>query len=471
MLMASSVALAANQVLVVGAGGAGLIAGLSAAQAGASVTIFDAIDPTLASEAEESNTARSTGLVPAACSALQATSGILDDSPEQMAADILRANGGQCDNELLLDICRSAGPAVDWLQAMGVPLECKRDFLYHGHSRFRMHGPPSGYGRSLVRELAAKAAAEPRIRTRYGARVAGLLGREGDGSVSGVRLVGGEEVRGCAVVLATCGFGGSQDLVRKHLGAALDGAYYLGSPHDDGGGVEMGAAAGGELMHMRSYQGHASVTVGAVPRLVTYGVVVNGGILVGPSGERFGNEDIGYSEYSAAVLRQGRGVLLVFGAETAAACEGTRLDEVADAVQTHESVADLAAARGVPLTALQGSVDEVNAAAARRGADRFGRTGLREMRPPLSSVRVQSALFHTQGGLRVDNRARVLRAGAEGGATVPRLFAAGGTAAGVSGDSFDGYLSGNGLLMAVVLGKWAGEGAAELCGRRQLGEL
>jgi len=81
---------------------------------------------------------------------------------------------------------------------------------------------------------------------------------------------------------------------------------------------------------------------------------------------------------------------------------------------------------------------------------------------PLHAIEVRAALFHTQGGLRTDAAARVLR---EDGAPVPGLYAAGGTAAGLSGDGATGYLSGNGLLHAVVSGRWAGEAAAEEAAR------
>jgi len=68
-------------------------------------------------------------------------------------------------------------------------------------------------------------------------------------------------------------------------------------------------------------------------------------------------------------------------------------------------------------------------------------------------VQVTGALFHTQGGLRTDARARVLR---RDGTPVPGLYAGGGAACGVSGNGDSGYLSGNGLLSAVVLGWIAG---------------
>ena len=77
--------------------------------------------------------------------------------------------------------------------------------------------------------------------------------------------------------------------------------------------------------------------------------------------------------------------------------------------------------------------------------------------PPFHAVKVTGALFHTQGGLAIDTAGRVKR---PDGTVFPNLFAAGGAAAGVSGSTAAGYLSGNGLLTATVLGRLAGQAAA-----------
>ena len=103
----------------------------------------------------------------------------------------------------------------------------------------------------------------------------------------------------------------------------------------------------------------------------------------------------------------------------------------------------------------------VGACATGEAEDRFGRdfTGSEKLTPPFFGVKVTGALFHTQGGLVVDDAARVCRAD---GAPLPNLFAAGGAAGGVSGPAVWGYLSGNGLLSAVTLGRIAGAEAARL---------
>lgn len=94
------------------------------------------------------------------------------------------------------------------------------------------------------------------------------------------------------------------------------------------------------------------------------------------------------------------------------------------------------------------------------GTDRFGRNfaGVAQLAPPYRAVKGTGALFHTQGGLKVDDRAGVLR---RDGRAIAILFAAGGAAIGVSGQAASGYLSGNGLLSAVALGSVAGLAAAK----------
>jgi fumarate reductase flavoprotein subunit len=91
--------------------------------------------------------------------------------------------------------------------------------------------------------------------------------------------------------------------------------------------------------------------------------------------------------------------------------------------------------------------------------DRFGRVIGQQLAAPYCAIKVTGALFHTQGGLAIDTRARVLQ---KDGRPFPNLFAAGGAAVGVSGSRASGYLSGNGLLTATVLGRIAGTAAAKL---------
>ena len=93
--------------------------------------------------------------------------------------------------------------------------------------------------------------------------------------------------------------------------------------------------------------------------------------------------------------------------------------------------------------------------------DSFGRDFQEKpmLEPPYYAVQVSCSLFHTQGGLAVNSEARVMH---KEGYSLPNLFAGGGAAQGVSGPAVWGYLSGNGLLTAITLGRLAGEHAGKL---------
>jgi fumarate reductase flavoprotein subunit len=143
------------------------------------------------------------------------------------------------------------------------------------------------------------------------------------------------------------------------------------------------------------------------------------------------------------------------------AFEDYRGAESLGAVKHANSIDALAAACGLPPEALAATLSATARFAAGEARDPFGRdfTTKAALAAPYYAVRVTGALFHTQGGLRVDAHAHVLNAS---GSPLPNLFAGGGAACGVSGAHVWGYLSGNGLLTATTLGRLAGQSAAML---------
>jgi fumarate reductase flavoprotein subunit len=436
-------------VVVVGAGAAGLVAALSAAERGASVAVLER------DRLPRGSTALSAGLVPAAGTRFQRLRGI-DDTPERFAADIMAKAKGAADPGVLAAVTAAAGPALEWLaDRHGLPFDVVTGFLYPGHSAHRMHGLPSRSGAELMDRLLAAAEREG-IAVLTEARVTTLFAEPG-GAVRGVAAArpGGEE-RVCAgaVVLASSGYGGNRDLVRRHI-PGLAEALWFGHPGNTGDALAWGEALGAAVANLSGHQGHGSV---AHPHgiLITWAVIMEGGFQVNARGERFSDETEGYSEQAARVLAQPGGVAWdVFDARIAAVArqfEDFRAAEAAGAVLAAPTLAALAAAMRVPAEALAAE------AAAARGRDRFGRdwSSARPLAPPFHAVRVTGALFHTQGGLVVGPDARVRRAD---GSALPNLFAAGGAAAGLSGPEAAGYLSGNGLLTAVALGRIAGIGA------------
>jgi fumarate reductase flavoprotein subunit len=177
------------------------------------------------------------------------------------------------------------------------------------------------------------------------------------------------------------------------------------------------------------------------------------------SGERFANEHAGYSEQAEFVLAQPDGIAFDIYDERlhqlGLAFEDYRNAVKVGAVKSAGSAEELARQFGLPERALAGTLEAIDAAAKQKAVDAFGRRfdpGKR-LTPPYYGVRVTGTLFHTQGGLVVDRDARVLR---KDGWRFPNLFAGGGAARGLSGPEAWGYLSGNGLLTAVTMGRAAG---------------
>ena len=444
-------------LLIVGAGAAGLCAALAAKEAGVDAAVIerDAVP--------SGSTALSAGLIPAAGTRFQRDKAITD-SPELFAADIQRKAHGESDQAIVDAVAHSAGPLIEWLaDTYGLPFEVVDNFNYSGHSALRVHGLPSRSGRELIDRL--RSAVEANDIVILTERVAERLFVDADGRVAGIEVVRGDGMReriGCdALVLACNGYGGNPDLVRRFIPEMAD-ALYFGHPGNCGDAVLWGEALGASLAHLGAYQGHGSV---ATPHniLISWAVIMGGGIQVNAEGRRFCDESRGYSEQAADVLRQpGSFVWDVFDERIAAVArqfEDFRAAERAGAILGADTVDALARAMHVPSATFSTEWNEVEGLKSRGGQDRFGRRFAPDQKCslPLRAVKVTGALFHTQGGLAIDASARVRRKTA---GVFPNLFAAGGAAAGVSGSSAAGYLSGNGLLTATVLGRLAGDMAA-----------
>jgi fumarate reductase flavoprotein subunit len=446
-------------LLIVGAGAAGLCAALAATEAGIEILVIerDAVPA--------GSTALSAGLIPAAATRLQRAKGIVD-SPQLFAADIQRKAKGEADAAVVDAVAHGSGLLVEWLMdRYGLPFEVVDNFNYPGHSALRMHGLPTRTGSELIDRL--RQAAERSDITILPQRVGDVLLAEPDGRIRGVEILRGDGSReriGCKTLILACnGFGGNPDLVRRFI-PEMAGALYFGHPGNRGDAVMWGEALGAKLANLGAYQGHGSV---ATPHniLITWAVIMEGGIQINRDGSRFCDETHGYSEQAAEVLRQpGAIAWSIFDARIAAVArqfEDFQNAERAGAILTGRSVEELAGLMRVPAATFAAEWADVESLKTKRGTDRFGRQFAPEqlLTAPFHAVKVTGALFHTQGGLAIDGVGLVRR---QDGTLLPNLFAAGGAAAGVSGSSAAGYLSGNGLLTATVLGRLAGQAAAQL---------
>lgn len=451
-------------ILIVGAGACGLVAALSAKEAGAKeVGAKEAGAEVLVLERDPipaGSTALSAGMIPAPGTACQNAAGV-EDTPELFARDLQGKSKGRSDPTILDAVVQAAGPAVDWLNTLpDVTLELVGGFLYPGHSALRMHAPADRSGQTLIGMLtrAAEGAGIDILTNATGQ----TLFSDGEGRVTGIRITrpdGGTEDLSCdRMILACNGFGGNSQMVATHI-PEMARADYFGHTGNQGDAVTWGLALGGEAKHMGAYQGHGSV---AIPHgiLISWSLMMKGGIQVNRDGKRFANEHEGYSEKCVEVLAQPGGyVWNVYDQRLHRL--GQEFEDYKNAMDQGaileaDNVADLAEAMKVPAEALAASIAQT----AGQDVDTFGRDFSKTpgLEPPFHAVKVGGYLFHTQGGLRVDGDARVVREGTD--EPLGNLYAGGGAACGVSGPAVDGYLSGNGLLTAVALGRLAGLHAA-----------
>jgi len=437
-----------TDLIVAGAGG-GLCGALRAAQLGLDVLVVEASEHFR----RGNNTSMSTAMIPGAGSRFQRAAGIAD-SPDRFLADIAAKTHGSAEPAASRALAEVSAELVEWLaDYVEVPIGLPTDFDYPGHSVPRMHSVPSRHGSELLRHLLTAVGASDRIDMLVPARLADAT-PDGDGVTAMIERPDGtrEPIRARALLLATSGYGADRAIVGQHL-PEIAGAAYHGSEHARADALRIGAACGADVGYLDAYQGHAGLSEHA-RTLVTWTTIMHGAILVNTDGRRFGDETVGYSEYAATLAAQqgAAGWIVMDDRIHDLSLAFTDYQQVVEsgAVRTAGTAAELAAAISADPAALRAELAEAaEVATGGRTADRFGRTLFpAELRAPYRAVRVLPALFHTQGGLLVDEHARVRH---RHGGTVPGLYAAGGAAAGISGHGAAGYLAGNGLLPALGL--------------------
>jgi fumarate reductase flavoprotein subunit len=442
-----------TDVVVAGAGAAGLAAAIRAADGGATVALLEA-SPMFR---QGSNTSMSTSMIPVGGSRWQEDYGIDDDSPDLLFDDIMAKTKGSADPVVaraLVDVGRDLSEFL--ADDCEMPLELLTDAVFPGHSRKRHLCVHDRAGRTMHRHLLEAADKRDNLTMVIPLRVVDLEQLD-DGWLVTAEAPDGttQEIVAGSVVLATNGFGANAQRVERHIPEVREGLYF-GGDHSLGDALDIGERLGADVGFLDSYQGHGSV---ATPHgvLVTWTTMMNGAFLVNAEGQRFGNETTGYSEFGVQVLAQpGAVAWMVYDQSVHEGAlpfaDYQQLIE-ADGIRWVDDAAGLAALIGCDEASIANTLGSVAAFTSGTATDPLGRTHWpHELEAPMAVVKVTGALFHTQGGLSVNGDANVLR----DGEPIPGLYAAGGAAAGISGNGAAGYLSGNGLLAALGLGFIAG---------------
>ena len=446
-------------IVVVGAGGCGLSAALSAKENNSEVLVIERDSTPLGT------TAMSTGLIPGANTRLQRAAGI-EDTPEIFANDIIKKTKGETDPEIATSLAIESSKTIEWLiDKYQIPLSLVDSFLYPGHTVMRMHGTPNRTGSELMGAL-CRAAERAGIDVLTNALVTDLYS-DSNNKILGVKVLrtdGQTEEIGCdALILACCGFAGNPEMVEEYM-PEIKEAEFFGHPGNKGDAIKWGKSLGADLADIGSYQGHGGLAAGrGVP--ILWPMIMEGGFQININGERFSDESLGYSEQAVKVVSQPKKIAWNIFDE--------RLHELmkefedynnaieANAIINADNTAELSALTGINKESLDKTIKEVEEMVEGKRKDSFGRdfTIKPKLESPYYTVKVTGALFHTQGGLVVNKNAQVMDKNKD---PLPNLFAGGGSARGISGPSDWGYIAGNGLLTATTFGRLAGVSAANL---------
>ncbi|WP_209124262.1 flavocytochrome c [Alkalihalobacillus sp. BA299] len=442
-------------VVIAGAGGCGLIAALAAAEKGLEVAVFEKTEFILG------NTAASAGMIPAAGTRFQKEKGIFETA-EEMAEDILKKNHYESDSELTLALCQESARLIEWMvDSLGIELSLVEEFSYPGQRNRRMHAPKSRSGLELIKKLRMEVSNRDNIYLTLKSELTDVIIE--NGKVSGVEVDtshGKQKIKAEKVILATNGFGANKDLVNKYIPEIAD-ALYFGYEANTGEAIKIGEKIGAALDCLTAYQGHSAVDE-AHGILVTWGTIMMGGFMVNKEGQRFGDEAQGYSEFAKEILLQpDKHGYIIFDEDIydqLLSIEDFKNIAEMNGFKSAETVVELAEKLKIDGEALINTMEEFELAT-ERGKDAFGRKHFpKKLTGKLYGIRVVPALFHTQGGLKINTHAQVLNNNNE---VIENLYAGGGAAVGVSGKNSYGYMSGNGLLAALGFGKIAGDHAAK----------
>ena len=474
----TTVADAECDVVIVGAGGAGMTAALQAVDSGVnSVIIVEKGGST------GGNTSRATGgmnaaktakekygdkigdliaTVEAQFEAYKANPTGYFDSVELFALDTMV--GGKCLNnlDLVMTLTGNSAEAIDWLATKDAHLTNVGSF--GGASVKRIHrattedGKTTPVGAYLVKVLTADVEAEDKIDLRTNTAATELVMEDGKAVGVKVKNENGEyTIRAKAVILASGGFGADLDRVAA-LKPELAGFVTTNVPTITGDGIDMAVAVGAATVDMEQIQIHPSVYTETTTALITEGIRGDGAILVNQEGKRFVNELETRDNVSAAELAQEGGYAYTILDQKMMDASSTYNSYFTKgyAVQA-DSYEELAEKLGVDPATFAATMETWNKAVSDQKDDEFGRLSFASAldTAPYYAIKVSPGIHHTMGGVVINADTQVLD---ENGNAIPGLLAAGEVTGGIHGAN---RVGGNALVDCITYGRIAGRKAAQ----------
>ena len=438
-------------VVIVGAGGAGLTAAIQAKQDGADVLVLEKM-PMVGG-----NSLKATGGMNAAGTKFQEALGITDSGVQEFIEDTMNGGHQLNDIELVTAMAEQSSDAVDWLAELGAALP--KVAATGGTVHKYLHEPEDGsaVGSFLVEKL-NETCEKMDIPILLNTEATELI-MDGDAAV-GVKAQDKEHdytIQAKAVILATGGFGANYDMMTQY-NPALAGAVTTNHAGATGDGINMAVAVGADTVDMEQIQLHPTVYQ-KTGLLVSESVRSMGGILVNAEGKRFTNDMSTRDAVSNAELEQtGSYAYIIFDQRIVDDLSSTQKYINSGLTVQADTYEDLAKAMGLEGDAVQNFVatmDTWNAAVASGEDAEFGRNnGMDEdlSTAPYYAIQIAPGIHHTMGGLNTDSEVLTTQ-----GAAIPGLFAAGEVTGGVHGGN---RIGGNAVCDFVVFGRIAGAGAA-----------
>lgn len=442
-------------LVVVGSGGAGMSAAITAAQHGKKVIVLEKM-PIIGG-----NTNRAEGGMNAARTIQQLEHGVMNDSALQMSMDAQKSGHYLNNPELTLTLGEKSPEAEAWLLSLGAPF-CHRMGRGGGQTVARGHGPCDGaaVGAAVMKLLYGTASKMPNIQIRPSNKVTQIL--EKDGIVTGVKVqTQGKEkkdytIDSKAVVLATGGFGANAKLVSS-LRPEYKGFATTNHPGALGEGLDLAKGVGATFVDLREIQAHPTV-IPVKGILISESMRARGGYLVNQEGKRFINELNPRDVVAAGILAQPGGKAWVLIDDKLVKNNKLAAGYVAQGLSVSgKNVEELAKAMGVPAANLKASMDQYQKAFESKKDEAFGRPEMVAANNvwPMYAFQVTPAIHHTMGGVRINKNAEVIGVNAK---PIPGLFAAGEITGGVHGGN---RVGGNAVADIITFGRIAGNSAAD----------
>ena len=449
-------------VVVIGAGGAGFSAAITARNAGANVVLLEKMP------AVGGNSLISGAEMNVAKNWVQPKLGINDDSPELHAQDTFKGGDGKGDMKVINVMTHQALDAAKWCRDyLGVRFEDDNLFFFGGHSRKRALIPVGHTGTEFIAKFQAKAD-ELGIPVITNMKAEELI-KDKDGRVVGVKAtMDGSEYTFNAkggVVLATGGFGANPEMVKKYNPKIDERFKTTDAPGSTGEALYMAERAGAELVNMGYIQTYpiCDPLSGAIELIAD--ARFDGAIMLNQEGKRFVEELQRRDVLSEAILNQTGQYCWVLWNDN--------IGKISNTVKAHANEYEAFTKQGImttcddlkciadftkiPFDQLRKTVKRVSDMAGKGNDKDFNhRSGLVDMQQgKYYVIKAVPSTHHTMGGVRINEKAEALTAE---GKVIPGLWAAGEVTGVTHGTN---RLGGNAYTDIIVFGRIAGEAAAK----------